>query len=226
MQLSIIVPMLNEEPGIVRTLDALRAAAPRAEIIVVDGGSHDLSVPLAHPHADRVIDGPRGRARQMNLGARDSHGDVLAFVHADTVVPPTFALDIETALRDPAAVGGRFDVALDHDTFIFRLIGALISVRSRASRTGTGDQALFVRRSVFERLGGYREIDICEDLDFARRLKREGRIACVRSRVITSARRWREHGVARTVLTMWAIRVAFLCGVPPARLKRHYADIG
>jgi rSAM/selenodomain-associated transferase 2 len=226
MQLSIVVPMLNEERAIARTLASLRAGAPGAEIIVVDGGSRDLSVERARPLADRVIQAPRGRARQMNAGARDARGGVLAFVHADTLVPPTFASDIADALSDSVTVGGRFDVELSDRAFVYRLIGALISLRSRLSRTATGDQAIFVRRGVFESLGGYREIDICEDLDFARRLKRKGPVACVRSRVVTSARRWREHGVARTVFTMWAIRLAFLCGVPPARLGRLYADRG
>jgi len=224
MRLSIVVPMLNEERAIARTLASLRAGAPGAEIIVVDGGSRDFSVERARPLADRVIQAPRGRVRQMNAGARDAGGEVLAFVHADTLVPPTFATDIADALRGPATVGGRFDVELGDRAFVYRLIGALISLRSRLSRTATGDQAIFVRRGVFESLGGYREIDICEDLDFARRLKRKGPVACVRSRVVTSARRWREHGVARTVFTMWAIRLAFLCGVPPARLGRLYAD--
>jgi rSAM/selenodomain-associated transferase 2 len=224
--LSIIVPTLNEESAVGRTLAALRTGAPGAEIIVVDGGSRDASVARARALADLVLAAPRGRARQMNAGARAAHGDLLAFVHADTLVPPTFARDIANALSDPMVVGGRFDVELDDPAFVYRLIGALISVRSRLTRTATGDQALFVRRQVFERLGGYREIEICEDLDFARRLTRAGRVACVRSRVLTSARRWQKHGIVRTVLTMWAIRIAFLCGVPPARLKRHYADEG
>jgi rSAM/selenodomain-associated transferase 2 len=224
MRLSIVVPMLNEEREIARTLASLRAAAPGAEIIVVDGGRHDSSVERARPLADRVIQAPRGRARQMNAGARGARGCVLAFVHADTLVPPTFASDIAEALSDCATVGGRFDVELGDRAFVYRLIGALISFRSRLSRTATGDQAIFVRRDVFESLGGYREIDICEDLDFARRLKRKGPVACVRSRVVTSTRRWRQDGVVRTVFTMWAIRLAFLCGVPPARLGRLYAD--
>jgi rSAM/selenodomain-associated transferase 2 len=225
-RLSIIVPTLNEESAVGRTLAALRIGAPDAEIVVVDGGSRDASVACARTLADLVLDAPRGRARQMNAGARAAQGNVLAFVHADTLVPPSFAHDVGSALSDPMVVGGRFDLELDDPAFVYRLIGALISARSRLTRMGTGDQALFVRREVFERLGGYRDIEICEDLDFARRLKRAGRVACVRNRVVTSARRWQQHGVVRTVLTMWAIRVAFLCGVPPARLKRHYADAG
>jgi rSAM/selenodomain-associated transferase 2 len=160
----------------------------------------------------------------MNAGAKVSQGDALAFVHADTLVPATFAADIAAALSDPAVVGGRFDVELDSSALLYRIIGAMISIRSRLSRTGTGDQAIFVRRDVFERLGGFPEIELCEDLEFSRRLKRAGRVACLRSRVTTSARRWNRDGLARTVLRMWMIRAMYLLGVSPARLKRMYAD--
>lgn len=223
-RLSVIVPMLNEERAIARTLEALAAGAPGAEIIVVDGGSADRSVEEAGPRCTMLLNAPRGRARQMNAGAAAAHGDALAFVHADTIVPASFAHDIAGALADEAVVGGRFDVRLDDPAPLLRLVGWLISARSRLSRTGTGDQALFARGEAFQRLGGYREIELCEDLDFARRLKRAGRIACLRACVVTSARRWRRGGVTRTVVRMWLIRAAFLMGVSPARLARFYAD--
>src|ERR1700736_1842723 len=130
---------------------------------------------------------------------------------------------IPAALADPAVVGGRFDLRLDDRAPLLRLIGWLISTRSRLSRTGTGDQAIFVRREIFfERLGGYRNIELCEDLDLARRLKRAGRVACLRSCVVSSARRWRRGGVLATVARMWLIRAAFLLGVSPARLAHLY----
>ena len=223
--LSIIVPMLDEAEGIARALGAIRRGAPEAEIIVVDGGSGDSSVAIAAPLCDRVIVESRGRARQMNAGAKLARGDTFAFVHADTLVPASFGADIAAALSDPDMVGGRFDVELDSGALPYRIIGAMISLRSRFSRTGTGDQAIFVRREVFERLGGFPELDLCEDLEFSRRLKRVGRVACLRSRVITSARRWSRDGVARTVVRMWMIRVMYLAGVSPARLKRMYADV-
>jgi rSAM/selenodomain-associated transferase 2 len=216
--------MLNEAAAIASTLGALRRGAPDAEILVVDGGSIDASVAQAQPFCDAVIVASRGRARQMNVGAHASHGNALAFVHADTVVPPTFAADIASALSDSAIVGGRFDVKLDDDALPYRIIGAMISLRSRISRTGTGDQAIFVRRAVFDRLGGFPELELCEDLEFSRRMKRAGRVACLRARVTTSARRWNRDGVLRTVLRMWLIRAMYLLGVPPARLKRMYSD--
>jgi len=216
--------MLNEAAAIASTLVALRRGAPDAEIVVVDGGSIDASVEQAQPLCDAMIVASRGRARQMNTGARASHGDAIAFVHADTIVPPTFAADIASALSDSAAVGGRFDVELDDRAIPYRIIGAMISLRSRISRTGTGDQAIFVRRDIFERLGGFPDFELCEDLEFSRRLKRAGRVACLRARVTTSARRWSRDGVVRTVIRMWLIRAMYLAGVPPARLKRMYSD--
>ena len=216
--------MLNEAAAIASTLGACRRGAPDAEIVVVDGGSIDASVAIAQPLCDTVIGASRGRAHQMNAGARESHGGVLVFVHADTTVPSSFAADIASALSDPAVVGGRFDVRLDSSALPYRIIGAMISVRSRISRTGSGDQAIFVRRDVFDRLGGFPELELCEDLEFARRLKRAGRVACLRARVTTSARRWSRDGVIRTVVRMWLIRAMYLMGVAPARLKRMYSD--
>jgi len=223
--LSIIVPMLNERESIAATLGALRVGAPTAEIIVVDGGSIDGSRQAAAGLCDMLIEAPRGRACQMNAGAAGAGGEVLAFVHADTIVPDRFAADIEAAMRNPGVVGGRFDLALDASTLPYRLIARLISLRSRLSRTATGDQAMFVRREIFQRLGGFAQIEICEDLDFARRLKRCGAVACLRSRVMTSARRWQRAGLIRTVLRMWAIRLSYLAGVSPARLRRWYPNV-
>jgi rSAM/selenodomain-associated transferase 2 len=216
--------MLNEAATIAGTLSALRRGAPDAEIVVVDGGSLDASVAIAQPLCDAVFTASCGRARQMNAGARAAHGCALAFVHADTIVPPTFAVDIASALSAAAVVGGRFDVKLDASALPYRVIGAMISLRSRLSRTATGDQAIFVRREVFERLGGFPDMELCEDLEFSRRLKRAGRVACLRARVTTSARRWSRDGVLRTVVRMWIIRALYLIGVPPARLKRMYSD--
>jgi rSAM/selenodomain-associated transferase 2 len=233
MKLSVIVPMLNEERAIGATLEAIRRGAPAAEIIVVDGGSTDRSIEIAQcqfatgatnlPRA-LVITAQRGRARQMNAGARVAAGEALVFVHADTLVPATLHLEIAAALADPGIVGGRFDVELDEPSMAARLLGHLISLRSRLMRTATGDQAMFVRRNIFLDLGGFEEIDLCEDVDFARRLKHRGRVACLRPRVITSARRWRQDGMLRTVLRMWLIKSLFLAGVSPGWLKRHYDD--
>jgi rSAM/selenodomain-associated transferase 2 len=221
--------MINEEGAIAATLEAIRAAATTmgrdAEIIVVDGGSADCSVEIARPRCDRLIEGPRGRGRQMNAGAAVSIGEVLAFVHADTIVPASFTNDIALAIGDRRVAGGRFDVAFDDRGPALMMVATMINARSRMMRSATGDQAIFVRREVFERLGGYAEIDLCEDVDFVRRMRSLGRVACLRSRVTTSPRRWRRDGVARTIVRMWIVKSLFLAGVSPARLKRYYADI-
>jgi rSAM/selenodomain-associated transferase 2 len=225
LKLSVIVPMLNEAAAIARTLTTIRTGAPLAELIVVDGGSTDGSIEVARPRCDVVVQTVRGRPLQMNAGAARASGDALVFVHADTMVPASFSRDIEVALAKPEVVGGRFDVRLDDDHPLCRLIGLLISLRSRISRTGTGDQAIFVRKNIFATLGGFPDIPICEDLDFSRRLKRAGPVACLRSEVITSARRWRNGGIIRTVLRMWTIRSLYLMGVSPRRLARMYSDV-
>jgi rSAM/selenodomain-associated transferase 2 len=216
--------MLNEEHAIAATLEAIRIGAPAGEIIVVDGGSSDRSTEIARPRCDRLIEGPRGRARQMNAGAIASSGDAVAFVHADTIVPSTLAHDVEVALADARIAGGRFDLAFDIPGPTFSLVATMINLRSRIMRSGTGDQAIFVRREAFNHLGGYAEIDLCEDVDLVRRMRRVGGFACLRSRVITSARRWQRAGIVRTILLMWLIKTLFIAGVSPAWLKRHYAD--
>ena len=224
MRLTAIVPMLNEERAIAATLEALRAGAPEAEIIVVDGGSEDRGVALARPRCDRLMVAPRGRARQMNAGAAAAAGDALVFVHADTIVGRGFAGEITAALADTRVVGGRFDIAFDQYGGGLRIVAAMINLRSRAMRSATGDQAIFVRREAFAQIGGFAPIELCEDVDFVRRLNRLGRFACPRARVETSSRRWRREGVVRTILRMWAIKALFLAGASPARLKRHYGD--
>ena len=221
--LSVVVPALDEEESLPATLAAARQPGV-CEVIVVDGGSRDGTLAVAGPLADRVLRAPRGRAQQMNAGAAAARGDVLLFLHADTRLPAGYAQAVAGALADPAVVGGRFDVRLDAAGLAYRALGRLISLRSRLTRVATGDQAIFVRRAVFERLGGYPLVPLMEDVALSRAMKRAGRVACLNETVITSARRWQRHGVARTVLVMWALRAAYYAGVPPARLARIYPD--
>jgi rSAM/selenodomain-associated transferase 2 len=223
MKISVIVPVLNEEKSIAATLRPL-ALLQLYETIVVDGGSHDRTVVIAAECGVKVIPSERGRARQMNRGARQASGDVLVFLHADTRLPPTALSDIAGAMADPRHVGGRFDVELDGKHWMLPLVGRLISYRSRLSKVATGDQALFVRREVFQRIGGFEDIPLMEDIAFCRTLKRQGAVACLRSRVVTSARRWEANGVWRTIFRMWMLKLLYLTGVSPARLKQFYAD--
>lgn len=223
MRLSVIVPTLNEAASIEATLRGARQAGVD-EIIVVDADSDDGTRDRARALADRVIESPRGRAVQMNAGAREAGGDVLLFLHADTLLPSRCAALIERSLANAAIVAGRFDVELAPSTPLLTLVAALINLRSRLSRLSTGDQAMFVRREVFDRLGGFAPIALCEDLELSWRLKRAGQVACLRAKVVTSSRRWLADGPVRTILRMWTIRFLYSIGVSPERLRRAYAD--
>jgi rSAM/selenodomain-associated transferase 2 len=221
---SIIIPVLDEEAGIADTL-AAAAVTGAGEILVVDGGSSDRTRAIAAARGCRVVDAPAGRAVQMNAGAAAATGDVLLFLHADTWLPPNGVAELTSALSDERTVGGRFDVRLDGPEPIFRVIETLMNVRSRVTRIATGDQAIFVRRAVFDVLGGYAPIPLMEDVEFSARLKRRGRLACLRSRVRTSARRWRRHGPWATIARMWWLRTRYALGTSPDRLAQHYARV-
>jgi rSAM/selenodomain-associated transferase 2 len=221
--LSVIVPVLNEAAHIERTLTELARTCPGAEVIVVDGGSTDGTMDLVRRFLRAtLIEAARGRAQQMNAGARIAAGSALLFLHADTTLPPGAQEAIQEALRQPGVAGGRFDVRFDNPRPIFKLIATMMNTRSRVSGISTGDQALFVRRSAYDALEGYRDIPLMEDIDFSRRLKRHGRIACLRLCVITSARKWEQEGVLRTMALMWTLRLLHCAGVEPARLHRWY----
>ncbi len=223
MRVSVVIPTLNEADTIERTLACIRQAG-ECEIIIVDGGSDDGTLEIARKSADRVLSAQRGRACQMNAGAQVATGETLLFLHADTLPPAGFPHLIEQALTDPDVVGGRFDVDLDAPGWPFRMIGALMNIRSRLTHIATGDQGIFVRRETFESIGGYPELDIMEDLELSRQLKRAGKVACLRNRVRTSARRWQKHGVTKTILIMWGLRLFHFFGIRPATLKAFYAD--
>jgi rSAM/selenodomain-associated transferase 2 len=220
---SVIIPALNEEKSIAQVLADAVALRPH-EVIVVDGGSKDRTREISEQlGAVVMITGP-GRARQMNCGARRATGDILLFLHADTHLPPAALHDIVAALKNPRYVGGRFDVDLDGNHWLLKIIGAMINQRSRITKVGTGDQAIFVRREVFARMGGFPDIPLMEDIAFCRALKRLGGIACLRSKVRTSARRWETEGVWRTMIKMWTLKLLYFAGVSPVTLKRFYAD--
>jgi rSAM/selenodomain-associated transferase 2 len=220
---SIVIPALDEADNLARLLPALRARWPDADVIVVDGGSQDASVAVAGRTAGVIwLTSAPGRARQMNAGARAARGDVLVFLHADTQLPDGALAAVDAALVDPRVVGGRFDVTFDSRRPIMRAIAHLMNLRSRLSGIATGDQTIFVRRAVFEALGGFPDIPLMEDVELSRRLKRRGRLASLRLRVTTSARKWQREGAVRTVLLMWTLRLLYFAGVAPRRLHRWY----
>lgn len=216
--LSIIVPVLDEAaalPALLAQLAPWRAAGD--EVLVADGGSRDGSAALAAAGSDRVVHAARGRALQMNAAAAVARGRVLWFVHADSRIEPA----LRSALIDTDG-WGRCDVRIDDPAPVFRIIESAMNLRSRLSGIATGDQGLFVTRDLFERAGGFAPLALMEDIELSRRLRRLARPRCLRARITTSARRWRRHGIVRTVLLMWGLRLAWRCGVPPARLARWY----
>ena len=224
MRLSIIVPVLDEEHGIRAILDsARRELTDSDELVVVDGGSRDRTPEIAREAGATVFSSEKGRGRQMNLGASRASGDVLLFLHADTALPPGYRQEIERGFASGAA-WGRFDIVFDEGGPLLRLIAWLISTRSRIFRSATGDQAIFVRRSDFESVGGYLEAILFEDVDLARRLRARGAMHVPRGRAITSSRRWRNRGVWSTTARMWTLKTLYLCGVSAGTLARYYAD--
>lgn len=221
-RLSIVVPVLDEADTLAARLQALAPLRARgAELLVVDGGSGDGTADIARAHADRVLRAPRGRATQLNAGACAATGDVLLFLHADTQLPPESDWLIAQALAAGRA-WGRFDVRIEGRHALLPMVAALMNLRSRWSGIATGDQALFVRRRVFESLGGFAPLPLMEDIDLSRRLKHIGPPACLRGPVTTSGRRWDRHGFWRTVLLMWRLRAAFALGADAHALARRY----
>ena len=201
---------------------ALAALAPMRmrghEVIVVDGGSEDGSRELAAPLADRTIVAPRGRARQMNAGAVAAGGEALVFLHADTRLPENADEMVLHALQ--RNLWGRFDVAIEGRSTLLPVIAFLMNLRSRLTGIATGDQAIFVRREAFE---GFPEIALMEDVAFSKAMKRRSPPACLRAKARTSGRRWERHGVLRTMLLMWRLRLAYFFGTAPDELARRYA---
>ena len=221
--LSVIIPVLNEAKHLERILSRLRAICPGAEVIIVDGGSEDGTNTVARRFPwVRYLSSRRGRARQMNAGAKVANGEVLLFLHADTLLPAGANAAILGAFNDPEVVAGRFDVRFDTPRPVFKVIAFFINLRSRLTNICTGDQALFVRRKTFEELRGYPEIPLMEDVELAKRLKRKGAMSCLRLKVITSARKWEQGGVLRVVLLMWMLRFLYCVGVGPERMHRWY----
>ena len=219
-RLSIVVPVLNEAERIAATLEGLAPLRQRGhEVIVVDGASEDASAALAAPRCDRLLEAPRGRALQLNAGARAASGDALVFLHADTRLPAHADELIAAALAEH--LWGRFDVEIEGGHRALALVAAAMNLRSRLTGIATGDQAMFVRREHFP---GFPEIPLMEDVALSRLLRKRGRPACLKSRVRTSARRWESRGVLRTVLLMWRLRALYALGVAPERLARLYGD--
>lgn len=221
MRLSIIIPTFNEASSIEHTLLSLQTLRQLGhEVIIADGGSVDQTITLAVPLVDWVIHASKGRARQMNEGAQQASGDVLLFLHADTTLPKNAAeLISNTIILKP---WGRFNVRLSGQQWPLRMVEFMMNWRSRLSGIATGDQAIFVQRELFGQIDGYADIPLMEDIDISKRLKHHSRPACITTALLTSSRRWENHGILNTILLMWRLRLAYFLGASPEQLVKHY----
>lgn len=222
LQLSIVIPVFNEAEEIyicLRRLQALRREG--AQIIVVDGGSDDDTVDLSTPLADLVLISDKGRARQMNVGAAEANREWLLFLHADTRLPDNVS-DLMLAWQLSSSVWGFFGVKIKAATPLLRIVAGLMNRRSYLTGISTGDQCQFVKRGVFEDLGGFADIPLMEDIELSKRLKRQSRPLFINAKVETSGRKWKEGGVLATVFLMWRLRLAYFFGVSPKILVERY----
>ena len=220
-QISVIIPALNEETGIARSI-ASAVQEPDVEVIVVDGGSRDDTVRVARRQGAATLEVPAGRGRQMNAGAEASSGEYLVFLHADTILPPNYASLVRRLLASPDVVAGAFRLAIEGRRRILRWIETGANWRSCWLQLPYGDQALFLRSRLLFEMGGYADLPIMEDYDLVRRLARRGRIRLAPEAVVTSARRWNRLGVFRTTLLNQVMVTGHLLGVSPRRMARLY----
>ena len=219
--LAIIVPVFNEAdvlPDLLARLDAFYQRG--VDIIMVDGGSTDNTADIILRSPFRLIVSEKGRARQMNAGARATSADNLLFLHADTQLPDTADAVLTEALLTHH--WGRFDVKIQGQHVVLPIIAQMMNWRSRLTGIATGDQAIFIRRLIFERIGGFPDQNLMEDIAMSQQLKRVGKPACLRDKVITSGRRWEQYGLWRTVLLMWRLRFAYWMGTSPDVLAERY----
>ncbi|MGO9122088.1 MAG: TIGR04283 family arsenosugar biosynthesis glycosyltransferase [Desulfomonilaceae bacterium] len=219
--ISVIIPTWNEESNISVLLEEL-VGAPNVETIVVDGNSSDRTREIAASHNIKVMSSPRCRAIQMNTGAKNARGDILLFLHADTRLPPNWALMVRDALAEPGTTAGSFEFAIDDKMKKLRIIERLTNFRSRKFQLPYGDQAIFLKADLFRRIGGYNDLPIMEDFELIRRLRKFGRIITLPARAFTSGHRWRNLGILRTTLINQAVILGYFLGISPARLARWY----
>jgi rSAM/selenodomain-associated transferase 2 len=222
--ISVIVPVLNEEGVIQKTLEHLKNMGGDFETIVVDGGSNDKTVKIAKRYSN-VVASKRGRAIQMNTGAGRARGEVLFFLHVDCMPEKQSFVEIEELMKDPRAVGGALRYYIDDGSLLYKNHVFWSNLRAGLTRIFLGDHGIFVRKSVFDKVGGYSSIPIMEDVALCKKLKKEGKLVQAKSKITSSSRRFKRQGFFRTVLQMWANRFFFFLGIPPEKIARYYVDV-
>ncbi len=222
VKFSIIIPVLNEAKNIANYLLQLQPLRVHSEIIIVDGGSHDNTADICLPLADKIIQSTKGRAIQMNAGAKIAAGEIFLFLHADTILPDNSLSLIKEGLSEKYQ-WGRFDVRLSGNHFMFQIIAFFMNCRSRLTSISTGDQTLFVQKNLFYQFGQFPEIALMEDIAICKKLKKHSLPLCLKAKVITSSRRWQNFGIFRTVVLMWWLRILYFSGCSPEILNRLYS---
>lgn len=221
--ISVIIPTLNEEKCLEKTI--LSAKKGDVEIIVADGGSNDGTVALASKMADKVVSAGQGRGPQMNVGASTAKGDILLFLHADTVLPEIWDRSVIETLHEPLVAGGAFRFSVAEKNLPFRFIAFLVNLRSKYLSLPYGDQAIFVKKDIFEKIGGFREIPIMEDVELVRSIRKYGKIRIAEAPVEISPRRWSMEGWIKTTIRNQILLFFFFLGVPPEKLYRFYKAV-
>lgn len=221
MKLSIIIPVFNEEEHIEKLIQSLHHLNLHHQVLVVDGGSDDKTCAILRNNSIDYIQSQKGRAKQMNAGAKLAEGDTLLFLHADTLLPEDISEIFN--LGSTHSLWGRFDLKLSGKQFFFRIIEFMINLRSRFTGIATGDQAIFVSKELFEKINGYEEIPLMEDVALCKALRKIAKPVCLKSTAITSSRRWEENGVIKTIFLMWSLRFLYFLGISPKNLKQFYA---
>lgn len=222
--ISIIMPVLNEEVVIEKSLKNLTKQKGDFELIVVDGGSADQTTEIAKRYADIIVS-DKGRACQMNAGAKTANGDILLFLHADSILQDDALIKVENVMNNEEILGGAFKYALDDPFWFYRIIEFLANLRAKTFSIYPGDHGIFVRRAIFEKIGGFKNIELMEDIDLSKRLKREGKLVQLDAKIVSSARRLKQEGIVTTFFHMQLNRFLFFAGISPRVLSRFYKNI-
>jgi len=223
LSVSIIIPVLNEEDTIRHTLEQLKKIInDNCEIIIVDGGSNDQTLTIAAQYTNHCYTVEKGRATQMNHGATHANNDVLLFLHADTLLPVNFYNQLNSALQSSKHQWGRFNIRLSGLSPLLRMIEWFMNVRSRMTSIATGDQAIFVQKSLFKLVGGFKKIPLMEDIELSKSLRKHSKPVCLKTQVVSSSRRWEDNGYLKTITLMWKLRLLYFFGVSADKLVKLY----